>query len=773
MIEPRIYNSRLIDIYLKLIRSKYPHVNIGHLLQQSGMELYEVDDQGTWFTQGEVNRFYEMVVKATGNENIAREAGRYAASPDALGTMRKNTLALLGPFKAFSLLGKLTENLTKSSDYVTRILDKNSVEVVVRPRSGVNEEKYQCQNRIGFFEAILSLFSYKSPYIEHKECIFNGNCECRYVIRWQPSSIDKIKKLRDFLGITLVLLNIVIVFAIPEIADVALSLSIIVLLGISLWLEICRKKIIEVTLEQLSDSSEKLTEQINLNYRNIQLTRQVGEVTTSRNNIDDVIKTVIQILETTLEYDRGLILLANDEAQRLEIRGAFGYSEEHLDILENTSFRLDNPNSQGPFTVCFRDKKPFLVNDTGEINVTSKSRQFIEALGTSSFLVVPIILENISIGIIAVDNQQRKKPLTNTDLNLLMSIAPTIGISFRNASLHEARENQFAATLKVLAQSIDARDFLTAGHSEKVAEYATGIAMELGKNYDYCQMIRTAALLHDYGKIGIPDTVLKKDGPLTDEERALIRTHSEKSRDILVQVPFDGYFKEIPLIALHHHERWDGNGYPMGLAGEAIPYGARIVAVADFYEAITAKRHYRDPMPTEIALDLLRKESGVHFDPDIVNVFLRYLGRNRSQPSINNNEAQSLPYLREPRFEYKASAQINIDEKIVNGVTVDISNGGVFFHCDSQFASLMERNNYVEMNLDLPNGRGVRVRGQVRWVNSSDGRYSKRHPIGVGVAFVDVNQNTKKIIKSALHKFIRGKGAVLYPQSSDKEIASI
>ena len=320
---------------------------------------------------------------------------------------------------------------------------------------------------------------------------------------------------------------------------------------------------------------------------------------------------------------------------------------------------------------------------------------------------------------------------------------------------------KFAATLKVLAHSIDARDFLTAGHSEKVAEYATGIAMELGKGYDFCQMIRTAALLHDYGKIGIPDTVLKKDGPLTASERALIQTHSEKSRDILEQVPFEGCYQDIPLIALHHHEHWDGTGYPAGLVGEAIPYGARIVAVADFYEAITAKRHYRDPMPVDVALDLLRKESGTHFDPEIVHVFLRYLGRTKNQEGMDH----ALPRLREPRYAFRSNVQANLAGMIINGVTVDISHGGAFLHFDSQLALQVERDAIIQMNIDLPNAKGIHLQGQVRWVNRSDGRYSQRHPTGIGVAFVDVNQSTQKSLKRTVHNLLRGKGTVLYPQA--------
>jgi HD-GYP domain-containing protein (c-di-GMP phosphodiesterase class II)/Tfp pilus assembly protein PilZ len=762
---PRLYNARVLDAYLQLIRAKYPHVDIGEMLQGTGIEPYEVADHGSWFTQEEVNLFYQRAMEATGNENIAREAGAFSASPDVLGTVRQYALAMLGPVKAFRLLSKLTDTLTKSADYQTRIINERTVEVIARLRPGVTEEPFQCQSRIGCFEAIIAIFSCTSPRIDHEECLFTGGSECRYLIRWQGSFTNTIKRVRDIYAAAAILLNLILAGALPEALTAVLPASLMGLLALSWWLESSRRELAENTLEQLSDSSARLTEQININYRNTQLTREVGEMITSQTNIDDVIATVVKILDKTLDYDRGLVLLANKATQRLEIRGAFGYSDEHLDLLESTSFRLDNPTSQGPFVVSFRQKKPLLINDVKAISdrITPKSRQFIEALGTVSFLTVPILLENESIGALAIDNHQRKKPLVNSDVNLLMGIAPSIGVAFNNAALNEARENQFAATLKVLAHSIDARDFLTAGHSEKVAEYATGIAMELGNPYDYCQMIRIAALLHDYGKIGVPDTVLKKDGPLTEEERALIQTHAVKSRDILGQIPFEGINKEIPLIALHHHEKWDGTGYPDGLAGEEIPMGARIVAVADFFEAITSKRHYREPMPDEVALDLIRQESGIHFDPKIVHHFLRYLGRIKKQGDIGpDGIGCPLPQLREPRYPFQAKIRAEVAGQILEGVTVDLSGGGVFLQIDDERAAQLQRHEALQMEISFPNSRGIRVGGQVRWVNNG---LSRRHPTGIGVAFTEMDQFATRLIKNTVHRLTRGTGSILYPQA--------
>ena len=137
-------------------------------------------------------------------------------------------------------------------------------------------------------------------------------------------------------------------------------------------------------------------------------------------------------------------------------------------------------------------------------------------------------------------------------------------------------------------------------------------------------MIRVAALLHDYGKIGVPDSILNKPGRLTRKEFEAVKTHSAKTKAILERVNFEGIYTAVPVIAGAHHERYDGKGYPEGLSGEEIPLGARIIAVADFFEAVTARRHYHQPMSPEQAFALMRAKTHTHFDPMVVDAFIRY-----------------------------------------------------------------------------------------------------------------------------------------------------
>ena len=193
-----LYNSRIIDTYIKLAKRNYSHVNISELLESANMKPYEVADQGHWFSQHQVDLFYEKILRETGNANIAREAGRYAASPEAIGAMRQYILGMLGPAKVYELIGKATSNFTRSSTYESKKLKSNKIEIVVTPNKGIQERSFQCENRMGFFDAISMVFNNKLPKMEHTECMFNGGKVCRYVISWENNLSLIFKRIRNF-----------------------------------------------------------------------------------------------------------------------------------------------------------------------------------------------------------------------------------------------------------------------------------------------------------------------------------------------------------------------------------------------------------------------------------------------------------------------------------------------------------------------------------------------------------------------------------------------
>jgi len=737
MNEPLLYNSRIINTYIKLLRLKYSYVDVDDLLRYAGMELYQVEDEGHWFSQAQVDLFYERLVLLTGNSHIAREAGRFAISTEGLGVMRQYVLGMVDPANVYRMVDKATINFTRSSTYRSRRLSSNRVEITVVPHPGVEEKPFQCDNRIGYFEAIALAFSYRLPHIEHPECLFRGDGSCRYIVTWRKSRATRCKKLSLYASVFLFAFCLAVPLTFPAPALITVlpaSLTLILLLHlVAVYLE---KKELRTGIENLWELNERLLEQIGINYNNARLASEIGQVLSRQLGSEQMLASVIRILQDRLDYDRGMILLTNPEKDKLLFQTGFGYDEELTGLMRKTSFHLDRPESRDIFVLAFRERKPFLVNDFDQIksSLSPHSLAIAKRLGAQSFIVCPIVCEGDPLGVLVVDNLQTKKPLIQSDMSLLMGIATTIGISIRNAMLHGARELQFSSILQVLAASIDTRDNLTAGHAEKVTEYALGICQELGLTKDYSEMIRVASLLHDYGKIGIPDSILKKDGRLTEEEYAQVKSHVDKTREILERINFEGIYRQVPEIAGSHHEKNDGSGYPRGLKGSEIPFGAKIIAVADFFEAITAKRHYRDPMPFPVAVRLLEERSGTLFEKAVVSALLSHLEKKADFPPPEVSGKASAREVRSRRVPCRTSVSCRLNGRTVTGVSRDISTKGMYV----AVADDVEQGSRIALTFSLPGDCPVKlqIEGRVAWVNSGRKRAKPVLPEGFGVEFL-------------------------------------
>ncbi|WP_405489005.1 HD-GYP domain-containing protein [Streptomyces sp. NBC_00096] len=191
------------------------------------------------------------------------------------------------------------------------------------------------------------------------------------------------------------------------------------------------------------------------------------------------------------------------------------------------------------------------------------------------------------------------------------------------------------ATIRALVQAVDIKDRYTRGHSERVGQASAMIARELGMGEDRLEVVRIAGILHDVGKLGVPTRLLRKDGPLTPEERRIIELHPEYGHEMVRGI---GFLGEARAAILHHHERVDGSGYPYGLTGEQIPVLARVVAVADAFDAMTSTRSYSRARPVPVALAELERCAGAQFDPEMVRALVDSIGRDGWRPKVTSEE---------------------------------------------------------------------------------------------------------------------------------------
>jgi putative nucleotidyltransferase with HDIG domain len=199
-----------------------------------------------------------------------------------------------------------------------------------------------------------------------------------------------------------------------------------------------------------------------------------------------------------------------------------------------------------------------------------------------------------------------------------------------------AQEGAYSATMAALCQAVETKDFYTRGHSERVSRGATLLARQIGMGAERVEAIRYAGMLHDVGKLGVPTKVLQKTGPLTEEELAAIQLHPMRGLEIVRQI---GFLTEALDGIMHHHERMDGKGYPMGLAGDEIPEFARVIAVADAFDSMTSTRSYRGARSVQEAVAELRKCSGLQFDPVLVDAFIAALGQERWESQTGTQPA--------------------------------------------------------------------------------------------------------------------------------------
>ncbi|HOC90164.1 MAG TPA: GAF domain-containing protein [bacterium] len=224
------------------------------------------------------------------------------------------------------------------------------------------------------------------------------------------------------------------------------------------------------------------------------------------------------------------------------------------------------------------------------------------------------------IGVFQILNKL-EGPFTREDEEILNAISVLAATQIENAQLYEEQKKTFDSLVETLASTIDARDPLTAGHSQRISLYADEIGRVLRLPPQEREVLRISALLHDYGKIAVREAVLTKNEKLTDEEYSHIRNHAAYTRSILEKINFSRELREVPLIAASHHERVDGSGYPAGLVDAEIPLLSKILAVADVFDALTSRRHYRTRMPFAEVIQLLLDGIGSQFDPRPVHAF--------------------------------------------------------------------------------------------------------------------------------------------------------
>lgn len=330
-------------------------------------------------------------------------------------------------------------------------------------------------------------------------------------------------------------------------------------------------------------------------------------------DMHDICNLIVEYATDMLDTKMGSLMLINKNTNTLEIVAARGLSKK---VIKSTEIHV----GEGIAGMVAQEGKTIYCEDIE--NDVRFMRNSKVKYSSKSFIAVPLKMKNKVIGVLNVNSKRKGKQFSQRDIKLLDILADQTAVAIENIQLYRDMKGMYVGTIKTLAKAIDAKDPYTKGHSERVTNFAVEIAKEMGLPEKLVRNIEFASLIHDIGKIGIKDSLLTKPTRLSDSEYELIKKHPIIGEQIIAPIEF---LTNVAPLILYHHEHFDGSGYLEGLKGEEIPIGARIINVADSFEAMISERPYSKSMTQHEAVKELKDKSGSQFDPKVVVAFLNII----------------------------------------------------------------------------------------------------------------------------------------------------
>lgn len=365
----------------------------------------------------------------------------------------------------------------------------------------------------------------------------------------------------------------------------------------------------------------RLHEQTVKQLERLDTLRAIDLIISSTRDLQVMLNIVISQIMKQLEVDACSVLLKRPGSGRLEFVAGQGFYSRNI---EASNVRIGD----GYAGRVAMEMQIVRVRDLRAEHEKFLRRELLLDEEFISYFGVPLIGKGEVKGVLEIFHRSELNP-DQEWLSFLETLGGQTAIAIENAVLFQDLQRfnielamAYDATIEGWSHALDLRDKDTEGHTLRVTEMALKLARALGVEEDQLVHMRRGGLLHDIGKMAVPDDILLKPEPLTDEEWTIMRRHPQLAYDWLVSIPFLRHALEIPY---YHHEKWDGSGYPHGLKGELIPLGARIFTIADVWDALTNDRPYRRAWPHSKAIEYIRANSGTYFDPQIVQVFLSHI----------------------------------------------------------------------------------------------------------------------------------------------------
>ncbi len=586
-------NSRAIIEY---IRRRYP-LRVGELFHNLPAPYAELKDREDFFCEENnwvpvyiITLLFENARKITGNENVGFEIGFESIANREFSYIQRLFLTVFSsPRKTLRRVNQI--NMKFNTSKIVELVYDAPGRAVIRWhwKENVRSSRDICTYNKGIYSAILTLWGLTASVTE-SSCYFKGDPYCEITLSWNLT-----KGLLKNLLLRISTRKSSLFNALEEIER--------------------DKALLKEKFDQLNGLNQALSQKVTL----LKAINNATRALVSQQDTQQVLEKTMQPIVDVLGFDRALIMLLDEKEECLEYRFGVGESPETLEKLKG--YKIPLSRDQNLLIRVFHRKRPMIIRDVKAAGL-NPNNLIIADFRPTSFIVCPLVVEGKAIGLLGADRAEGGVRVSENDLEFLSILANSLATAIIRARLDEELKSSYVSSVRALVQAIEEKDTYTRGHSERVAAIAVEIARTLGVSEREIEYLSIGSILHDVGKIGISESIVRSPKSLTEAETKIIQRHPLKGVEILAPISF---IKDHLYLIRNHHERFDGKGYPDGLRGDDIPFGAQILAVADTFDAMTSSRPYRKGLPFKQAVREIEEGSGSQFSPRIAEAFLRVL----------------------------------------------------------------------------------------------------------------------------------------------------
>ena len=562
-----------------------------------------LSDPHNWVSSDVCRQMYANARRITGEEDAAYHIGFESVVHNRLGYILEILVrAIVTPRGAVKRIKVLNDKFNRNKRIEMVEVNKDTATVRLHWDPELNLNKDFCLMNQGIYAAMFTVWGLPPGRIVETQCQFNGAPYCEFQLSWvNPSFFGRLKTA-----------------FVERRRLLARSLS-----------EIERdKRLLENKFWEIQGLNRRLQEKVD----HLWSIHEAGRVLLTELDMGKLLPEVLRIFLKEIGYSRGLIMLLNEQGDTLRFVEVVGVSPKDREAM--SKYEIPLTRKSNILVRVALSGQPIVAPDASSLKLNPENL-LIKNFQPQSLVILPLLSRGRVIGVLTADRGSRGMAGPTLDHDFLQGFANQVALAIENARMYQDQRNRYLASIQALVEALEAKDPYTRGHSERVTHYAVHLAEAIGLPPHKVEQLRNMSLVHDIGKIGIERSILNKNDELLPSEFNTIRYHPIIGHKIIEPLKLSP--DEVAVVR-HHHERFDGKGYPDGVAGEEIPIQVRVVSVCDSFDAMTSDRPYRNALSVNEALFRLRGGAGTQLDPQLVKTFERLVRKGEFKDILNDDD---------------------------------------------------------------------------------------------------------------------------------------